>query len=159
VVEVNPTNSAMRDITVYPVADQYGKTLLTFTVGDGTNGASAAALLTVNGVNDQPSFSLVTNLVVAPNNAGYTNPIIATAFAGANEGTQTLKYYITNAAPGLFAAQPAISPAGVLTFKPKGGTDVGPATLTVVVKDSGGVLNNGKDLSESQQLTIQLVAP
>jgi len=158
VVERNGTNVVVK---VYPVANMYGKTLLTFTVDDGTNSASVTGLLTVNPVNDAPSFELATtDIVVGTNvNASYTNHVINVQSAGPNE-VQGLKYVIVNDNPGLFATQPAINPAtGDLTFKVKGGTVDGTAVLTIKLVDLGGTLNGGVNESAPQQLTIRVVAP
>ncbi len=45
-----------RTVTVLPAGNQYGATLITVTVSDGTNNASDSFLLTVTPVNDPPAF-------------------------------------------------------------------------------------------------------
>ncbi|PYS57406.1 MAG: hypothetical protein DMF74_26130, partial [Acidobacteria bacterium] len=52
-----------------------------------------------------------------------------------------------------FSSLPALSPTGTLTYTP--GTDAnGSATITVVLKDNGGVLNGGVDTSAPKNFTI-----
>src|SRR5690606_13030037 len=53
--------------------------------------------------------------------------------------------------------QPAISAAGVLTYTPSG--LAGTATVTVVLKDNGGVSNGGSDSSAPKTFTVTLTAP
>jgi hypothetical protein len=161
VVVVCPTNAAMRDIYVYPAADQYGKTLLWFTVTDLAGAhASVAATLTVNGVNDAPSFTLLTSTVTGANNALVTVPVIASSSAGAFE-VQGLAYVISNPSPLLFKTQPAIDPVtGVLKFQAKSTNTVGSVTLSVKLTDKGGLLVPGSvNESPAQDLTITLQAP
>jgi hypothetical protein len=149
-------NGNQRAVTVTPLPDAFGKTLLTFTLSDGTNTVSRTATLTVNAVNDAPSFTLRTNQVVARNNAGsVTNQVIAASSKGpANESSQTLTYSLgnnTNAA--LFLVQPSLKPNGDLVFKPKAGAN-GSVTLSVTLKDSGGTLNGGVNTNGPVPLTI-----
>jgi len=161
VVVVTPTNAAMRDIYVYPAADQYGKTLLWFTVTDQALArASVSATLTVNNVNDAPSFTLLSPTVTAANNATYEAPIIAASSVGAFE-VQTLKYVIVNPNPLLFGTQPSINPlTGALKFKAKSTNTVGSVTLSVKAVDGGGLLAPGSvNESPAQDLTITLQNP
>jgi hypothetical protein len=53
----------------------------------------------------------------------------------------------------MFAVQPAVSPAGTLTYSPKPGVG-GTATVTVSVHDNGGTANGGVDTSAPQTFTI-----
>ena len=156
VVTVSSTNTALVDtgevswsragtnwtFVVTPKANQHGRTLLTFTVADAHGGVTVRkALLTVVKVNDQPSFSLVTNRVDwAYNGGGYTNQIVAAASAGPNEAEQRLYYSVVNTNVALFSVTPRIAADGVMVFKPRG-TVTGNVTLDVYVKDTGGGTN------------------
>jgi uncharacterized lipoprotein YbaY len=128
---------------VSPLPDEHGKTLLTFTITDGTNSVVRTALLNVISVNDQPSFLLATDTVSWPaTGGGHTNIVIAYDDVGAiNEGAQLLNYTVVNDNPGLFRIPPKIQRDGNLTFVPKGGAIVGTANLTVSVRDTGGGVN------------------
>jgi hypothetical protein len=151
-------SNTTRTVVVEPEADAFGKTLLTFTLSDGTNAVSRTATLTVNAVNDAPSFTLRTNLVVVRNNAGQvTNNVVATASKGpANEVSQTLTYTIgNNTNTALFLVQPSIKANGNLVFKPKTGAN-GSVTLSVTLKDSGGALNGGANTCGPLPLTITI---
>jgi hypothetical protein len=136
-----------RTITVTPVANVSGSTTINITVTNGLNQTeSRSFVLTVNSVNDAPSFTKgpdVTSVgevdVVAQNWAtGMTK-------GPADEASQTLQFIVTNDSQTLFTQQPAISTSGELTFK---GRNVnGTATVTVKLKDNGGTTNNGTDES------------
>src|SRR5207247_1239176 len=66
---------------------------------------------------------------------------------------QTLNFIVTTSNNALFAVQPAISPAGVLTYTPAANAN-GQATVTVQLHDNGGTANGGVDTSAAQQFTI-----
>jgi hypothetical protein len=134
-----------RVVRVRPVADGNGATLLTFTVSDGTNSASASAVLKVTAVNDAPSFALDEQYSTISASVGqaFSAKVIASASAGpADESKQLLTYTVANSNPGIFAVQPKISADGTLTFKAKA---AGTAVLTIGLKDSGGTMNGGVD--------------
>jgi hypothetical protein len=149
-----PSNN-WRRVLVTPLPDAFGKTLLTFTVSDGTNSASKTAVLTVTAVNDAPSFVLWTNRLAVPNQGiTVTNQIILSASKGpANESAQILSYTIANPDPFFFALAPTLKPSGVLTFKPKTGV-TGSVTLGITLKDTGGTLNGGVNTNGPVPLTI-----
>jgi hypothetical protein len=58
---------------------------------------------------------------------------------------------------GLFAAPPAISPSGTLTFTPAADA-FGSATVTVAAHDDGGTASGGDDASDAATFTVT-VAP
>src|SRR6185436_17297221 len=120
----------------------------------------ATVTITVNPVNDPPSFSCGPT-VTADSSAG------AASFAGwatgisagpANESAQTLTFEVTgNTNPGLFSVQPAVSSNGTLTFTPVAGP-TGSANVTIRLRDNGGTANGGNDLSASCSFTINVDA-
>ena len=65
---------------------------------------------------------------------------------GADEAGQTFTFVISNNNNPLFSVQPAVSPAGTLTYT-LAANAFGVATVTVAVKDNGGTLNGGVDTS------------
>ena len=116
-------------------------------------------LLTVNPVNDAPSFTKGPNQVV-PENAGLqTVPDWATdLLAGPPNEAQSLTFLITgNSNSALFATQPAIDSAGTLTYTPAAHAN-GVATITIVLKDDAGTADGGLDTSAAQTFIITVNA-
>ena len=64
---------------------------------------------------------------------------------------------VTNNNNALFSAQPAVSPAGTLTFTPAPNAS-GAATVTVKLKDGSGTANGGQDTSGTQTFQITVAA-
>ena len=147
-------------VSYTPQPDYFGADSFTYTISDGRGGtATATVSVTVLEVNDAPSFTKGANQSVNEDAAAQTIAAWATgASAGpVNESSQTLDYLVTNDNAALFAAAPAISPAGTLTYTPAANAN-GSATVTVRLHDSGGTVNAGVDTSAPQTFTIT-VAP
>lgn len=114
------------------------------------------AIITVNPVNDAPSF-VKGNNVQSDEDAG--NQSIAqwatTITKGpANESTQTVSFEIvSNSNSTLFSQQPAIAPDGTLTYTAATNLS-GTAIIEVRVKDTGGTDFNGVDVSSTETFTI-----
>jgi CSLREA domain-containing protein len=152
-----------------PAANANGSATITINLKDngGTaNGGvdtspSQSFVITVNPVNDAPSFTKGANQTVN-NNAGpqtVTNWATNISAGPSNESSQNVTFQVagnTNAA--LFTAGPAISPAGTLTYTPSLTTG-GTATITINLKDDGGTANGGADTSASQTFTITTTNP
>jgi len=116
--------------------------------------------ITINPVNDAPSFTKGANQTVLEDAGAQTVTSWATnILAGpADESTQTLSFQITNnTRPTLFSVGPAISATGTLTFTPAADAN-GSATITINLKDNGGTANGGIDTSASQTFTISVTA-
>lgn len=151
-----------RTVALTPAANEFGTATVTVTVTDG--GALTAQdtiLLTVNSVNDVPSFTRGADQNV-PMNAG---PQFVAGWATAisagpsNESSQTFSFNIvTNSNSALFSTPPAVAPNGTLTYAPAAGA-TGSATITLAVQDSGGTANGGVDTSATQTFTITVTAP
>ncbi len=147
-----------RTITVTPLANQFGSTLITLSVSDGCLSNSMSFTVTVNPVNDAPTCVLG----AAPTAPACSGPVTLAGFVSsispgpANESTQTVALAITgNTNPGLFLAGglPAVSSTGTLTFTP--GLVAGSATITLTLTDSGGTANGGVNTT-SVTFTITL---
>lgn len=146
-----------------PPADYNGSDSLTYQVCD--NGtplpsecASATVDITVNPANDPPSFTMAPNVTVAEDSAafGQDNWTTVTSFGPADEADQAvLGYQVTNDSNALFSVQPAIDPAGRLTFTPAPNAN-GAAIVTVKLQDNGGTANGGVDTSASRTFTITI---
>ncbi|MGH8520324.1 MAG: Ig-like domain-containing protein, partial [Gammaproteobacteria bacterium] len=132
-----------------------GPDTFTYKANDGTSDSNVAtATITVNPVNDAPSFTSGGNVTVNED-SGPHSPAWATAISEgpANEASQTLNFVVTNDTPGLFSPQPAISPSGVLTFNTPLNAN-GSAMVTVTLHDDGGTDGGGVDTSGPQTFTI-----
>ena len=162
------TLNANGTFTYTPTADFDGSDTFTYKANDGQSDSNGATVsLTVNAVNDAPSFTKGPNQTSLANQntdgsaKAYTINPWATAISPgpANESGQTVDFVIDSVTPSnLFTVQPAVSATGVLTFT----TDPahsGTATVTLHAHDNGGTANGGIDASATQSFTIQIVNP
>ncbi|MFN7985947.1 MAG: Ig-like domain-containing protein [Thermoanaerobaculia bacterium] len=159
-----PAISPAGVLTYTPAANASGTATITVVLqdngGTANGGADTSApqtfVVTVNAVNDVPSFTKGADQTVNEDAGAQTASPWATAISAgpADEAAQTLTFLVTgNTNPGLFSAGPAISPTGVLTYTPAANAS-GTATVTLVLKDSGGTANGGVDTSAAQTFVI-----
>jgi hypothetical protein len=106
--------------------------------------------ITVNFVNDPPVLTHLGPDQVVNEDSGTAT---VTGFASANPGqgvnqqNETITYLVTAANTSLFSVRPAIDPTtGTLTFTPAAHV-FGSTAVTVVVQDSGGTANGGRNQS------------
>jgi hypothetical protein len=147
-------------LTYTPAANFHGADSFTFRASDGQADSNVAtASITVNPVNDVPSFTAGDNQTVTQPAGAQTVPGWATAISPgpADEAGQTVTFLVSSSDTALFSAQPAVSPTGTLTYTPATGAS-GVATLSVQVQDSGGTANGGVDTSAVQTRTITVTA-
>jgi uncharacterized repeat protein (TIGR01451 family) len=145
-------------ISFTPVANASGTADITVTVNDnsgGTQTISRTFTVNVAAVNDAPSFTKGPDQTVGEDAGAQTvNPWATAISAGAGDTGQTVAFQVTgNTNTGLFASQPAVSPAGVLTYTPAANAS-GTATITIVLTDNGGTANGGQDTSAPQTFNI-----
>ncbi len=162
-----PTIDATGNLTFTAKADANGSTSVSFqaqdsgTTSNGGVNTSAVQTFVVNitPVNDAPSFTRGANQIVDEDAGAQSIANWATAISKgpANESGQTIGFEVSNNNDGLFSAQPAVSPAGVLTYTPAPNAN-GTATVTLRIKDSGGTDNGGVDASATQSFTITVNA-
>src|SRR6185369_8614882 len=152
-----------RSLSITPAANQNGTTTISVTAA-GTIGTTPVSMtdtfvLTVNAVNDAPSFALAAGPIVNEDSGPQTiaNQAVNINAGPANESGQTLAFTVSNNNNGLFSVQPAISPTGTLTFTSAPDAN-GSATVSVTLKDNGGTANGGSDTSTTQQFTITVNA-
>ncbi|MCB1053249.1 MAG: tandem-95 repeat protein, partial [Acidobacteria bacterium] len=147
-----PPNSAT--VMYQPDPDYFGADSFQFTASDGANSSLAGTIsITVDAVNDAPSFTSGGNVSVFKEQGPYDAPWATNLSAGPFE-TQNLTFVITaNDNPSLFSAQPSISPLGNLQFT-GAANQVGTANLMVVLMDDGGTANGGVDQSAPVAFSI-----
>lgn len=160
-----PSVSAGGVLSFVVAADAYGSATVTVTASD--NGGTANGgddtsapetfTITITAVNDAPSFTAGGNVSVLEDSGAYSAAWATAISAGANEGGQTVAFAVSSDNPAFFSAQPAISPAGVLTFATAANAN-GVATLTVTLTDDGGTANGGVDSSAPATFTITITA-
>ncbi|MEM9291943.1 MAG: tandem-95 repeat protein [Acidobacteriota bacterium] len=157
-----PAVSAAGVLSYTPAAGASGAATITVELMDDGGTANGGVdtsptqdfTITVNSVNDAPSFTIGPNQSVAEDAGAQIIDPWATALDDGDGGGQTLSFNITNNTnPGLFSAGPAISPTGVLSYTPTAATS-GSATITVELMDDGGTANGGVDTSPTQDFTI-----
>jgi hypothetical protein len=157
---INVTGSGSnRIVTINPAANLSGASDITVTVNRTSGSTSKIFTLTINPVNDAPSFTKGSDRSVNENDGAQTVSNWATnMLAGpADESGQTLAFQIvSNNNPGLFSVAPAISPGGTLTYTPATGAS-GSAIISVALMDNGGTANGGNNTSATQTFTINVL--
>ena len=137
----------------------HGQTASTASTGGTTAFSSAwdTATITVNPVNDAPSFMNVPDVVVIEDAGAqtFTGWVSAISPGPSNESGQTVDFLVSNDNAALFDVAPAIDASGNLTFIPAANA-FGMATVNVQLHDDGGTANGGQDTSAAQTFTITI---
>ena len=165
---VQPSVASNGTLTYTPAPNAFGTAIVTVSAQD--NGGTANGgddtsdgqtfTITINAVNDAPSFTNGADQSVAEDAGAQTVPTWATAIiAGpANESAQVLTFVITdNSNPSLFSAGPAVAANGTLTYTPAANAN-GSATIKLKLTDDGGVANGGVNESAEQTFVITVNA-
>jgi len=162
-----PAISATGTLTYAPAPNANGSATISIALMD--NGGTALGgqdtsatqtfTITVNAVNDTPSFVKGANQTVNEDAGAQSVANWATAISAgpANESSQTVSFNVTNDNNSLFSGQPAVSPTGTLTYTPAANAN-GTATVSVSISDNGGTANGGSDTSTIQTFTITVNA-
>jgi VCBS repeat-containing protein len=152
---------AAPNMTYTPIAGYNGADSFTFKANDGTaDSAPAAVSIAITAVNDAPSFTKGPDQTVLEDAGAQSVANWATAISAgpADEAGQTLTFLVTaNTNAALFAAGPAVDATGKLTYTPAANAN-GTATITLVLKDSGGTANGGVDTSAPRTFVISVTA-
>ena len=153
VLTYTPAANASGSATVKVKATDNGGT-----ANGGVNeSAEQTFTITVNPVNDAPSFDVPDNAPVVNEDSGAQSvPGFASNISQgpANEAGQQLTFEVTNNTnKALFSVQPSLAPNGTLTYRPAADA-FGSADVTVRLKDDGGRANGGVDTSAEQTFTI-----
>jgi hypothetical protein len=140
-----------------PASDFNGSDSFTYRASDGQAQSEVATVtITVNAVNDAPSFTKGADVGVIVGDGAQSMPGWATGISAgpANESDQilTLVFEVSTDNEALFASGPSIAADGTLTFIPAGVE--GLATVTIRLTDSGGNTNGGSNTSAEQTFTI-----
>ncbi|MBF0326422.1 MAG: tandem-95 repeat protein [Alphaproteobacteria bacterium] len=160
---VQPSIDASGNLTFTPAANRNGTATVSVYLSDngGTlNGGSDTSAtqtftITVNAVNDAPSFTAGADRTTAEDGGAVTVNGWATeiGLGPSDESGQTPAFVVSNSNNALFAAQPAIGSSGQLTYTPAANAS-GTATVTVYLTDNGGTANGGANQSASKTFTI-----
>jgi uncharacterized repeat protein (TIGR01451 family) len=150
------------DVTYEPAANFNGSDAFSYQVCDAAlNCDNATVSITVNPVNDAPSFTRGPDQRVT-NERKVTVAMWATNITAgpADEINQLLSFDPRSDRRELFEAggHPMIDPAGTLTFTPAMDA-IGQTTVCVVLFDDGGTARGGIDESAEQCFSIDIIAP
>ena len=156
---VDDINETLASGLVYkPLADFFGADLLTININNLTETSERKTTLTVDGVNDRPTFTIGSYQTVLQGSAIQNVENFATLISpGPNESTtQAVDFFsVTNDKNSLFSTQPTISLDGTLTYTPTANA-FGTATVTVLLHDDGGTAHGGVNTSVAQTFTITI---
>jgi hypothetical protein len=113
-------------------------------------------VISINPVNDAPSFTAGADQLVGRNAGSQTVAAWASSISpGSEEANQAVNFSLSVDNPGLFSAQPAIDAAGTLTYTPAPGV-LGTAHVTVELHDDGGTALGGVDVSAPVTFAISV---
>ncbi|HVF75256.1 MAG TPA: Ig-like domain-containing protein [Acidimicrobiales bacterium] len=158
--DTNTPSTCTATVTYTPSANFNGGDSFTYTVNDGTiDSAPATATITVNPVNDEPTFTKGDNQSVNEDAGAQTVNGWATAVSAgpANESVQAVTFTVTTDNDGMFSALPVVNSAGDLTYTAAANAN-GSATVSVTPVDDGGTANGGDDTGATQTFTITVTA-
>ncbi|MCW6050765.1 DUF4347 domain-containing protein [Lyngbya sp. CCAP 1446/10] len=159
---ITNNNDGTATLKYTPVANANGTANISVAVTDADSGTVTKSFaVTVNPVNDQPSFNNLGNQTLT----AWTNTVQSVTgwantfnFGPANESTQTVSNFtVTNTENTLFTTQPSVATDGTLTYTPSG--KPGTATVSVQLQDNGGTANGGVDLSNTATFNITIPVP
>jgi putative cell wall-binding protein len=145
-----------------PTADFNGEDSFTYRALDALSDPSnvATVTITVNPVNDAPSFTKGGDQGVLEDAGPQTVPAWATAISAGppDESSQVLAFAVSsNTNAGLFSAGPSVAADGTLTYTPAANAN-GAATVGILLTDDGGTSAGGVDTSAEQTFTITVGA-
>ncbi len=161
---VGPDVNDSGTLTYTPVANVSGSAIISLVLiddGGTVNGGDDTSItqnftITVNEVNDEPSFTAGASVQVDEDSGAFSQTNWATGLdAGPNESSQNLTFDLSPTNSHLFASDPTVSSTGTLTFTPALNAN-GTSTVTIFVTDDGGTANGGDNQSPSQSFTITL---
>jgi len=146
-------------LEISPVKDEYGASTIILFVSDSIETTIKTFKYKVNPVNDPPKFEGGSPLEIYEDSGSQIiNNWASNIITGPeNELDQNYSFFVETDNPDLFLETPFIKNDGTLIFKPK--PDMfGLANLSVFLKDSGGVINNGIDISPKFFFYINIIS-
>jgi VCBS repeat-containing protein len=155
------TLNANGGLTYTPISNYNGSDSFTYKANDGALDSNVATVsVTIRAINDAPAFTRGADQTVAQDSGVKTVTGWATNISAgpSDESAQLLNFLVSSDNAAIFSAQPAIDPAGTLTFTPAAGAN-GVAHVTVQLHDNGGTANGGVDTSAAQTFTVTIQAP
>ena len=162
-----PAISSTGTLTYTPAANAAGTATIDIVLKDdgGTaNGGQdtstpASFTITVNPVNDAPSFTKGADQTINEDaGSQFVSGWATNISTGAANEFQSLQFTVTNNSnPSLFSSAPFIGSSGSLSYTPAFNAN-GTATITIVLKDNGGTANGGQDTSAEETFTITVNA-
>lgn len=164
-----PAVSPNGTLTYTPAANANGTSTFTVAVRDSGGTANGGIdtsppqtfTITVNAINDAPSFTVGPNQTIDEDAGAQTvNPWATAISAGPpDEAAQTLTFNVTgNTNAALFSTAPAVAANGTLSYTPAADAN-GTATITLTLSDSGpGAPPPNANTSPSQTFTVTVNA-
>jgi hypothetical protein len=146
-------------ITYSPTANYNGADSFVAQVADVDGVATIMVNVTINSVNDPPSFTASNPPAVIENSGTHSVTTWATFNPGPNETDSVLAYIVNNITkPSLFSSPPSVNTSGTLTYT-LATNQSGSSNFDVTVRDNGGTANGGVDLSTPTTFTVNVSAP
>ena len=147
---VGALSNSVFTVVITPVNNAFGTNSIQLVASEGALTTTNTFTIGVSFINQPPSYTTTTNLVLALEESGWVNDygFLATQSVGpTNQSGQTWGYttvtspntYSTNF---IFAIAPVVSTNGLLTFTPLAHS-YGTNTVTLVMTNSGGTANGG----------------
>lgn len=153
-------------LTYTPKNDNFGSTLVSVFLRDnggvenGGNNTSAMYQFTIRieSVNDAPSFTPGPGKTVIKSSGlnSFSNWATNIIPGPTNEASQTVNFISATSGDNIFTQNPSVSPTGTLSFVVASGR-FGTATVSLYLKDDGGVLNGGDDRSDTITFNISVI--
>ncbi|MCP4336359.1 MAG: tandem-95 repeat protein, partial [Mycoplasma sp.] len=152
---VSGTGVSPPTFTYAPDADFNGSDSFDVQASDADGSDTITVNVTINAVNDAPSFTKGADQTVSEDAGAQTVNGWATSISKgpADESAQVLTFNVSNDNNSLFSAQPDLNTSGDLTYTPAADAN-GSTTVTVSLSDNGG----GTDTSGNQTFTITVSA-
>ena len=144
-----------RSLSITPAANLSGASTITINLSDGTDTSTQNFVLTVNPINDVPSFTKGADQVLAPGISGAQaiSNWASLIDDGDADFTQALNFNVSNDNPTLFSVQPSVSATGTLSYTPAAPAIAGTANVTLSLSDDA-TAGGGALASPSQSFSI-----
>ncbi len=141
-----------------PTNAEVGTHNVVLSLNESTENVQQSFTVTVNQVNDQPSFTASNPATIDEDAGAQTLAGWATFDSGTDESDSVVAYTVSAIShSGLFSAVPAVDNSGTLTYTPAAAQN-GTSTFDVTVQDDGGTANGGLDTSATLTFTITVNA-